>query len=134
MTMVGLGLAFIVAEVTPLFLVTCFTIIAADLDALDQVIWILVAPYIATGAIAPFVGNLSDVMGRRGIILLSLVLVVIAFILQAAAPNFACYLAGGVIAGAAIGIQIMSVIAAASELVPMHKRGLQCLRPACMVC
>jgi len=35
--MVGMALVFVVAEVTPLFLVTCFTIIAADLDALDRV-------------------------------------------------------------------------------------------------
>lgn len=123
MTMVGMCLAFIVAEITPLFLVTCFTIIAADLNALDKVIWILTAPYIATGAVAPFVGNLSDLIGRRGILLLSLVLIVIAFVLQGAAPNIGCYLAGGILAGAAIGIQILVVIAAASELVPMHKRG-----------
>ncbi|QIW98594.1 hypothetical protein AMS68_004112 [Peltaster fructicola] len=123
MTMVGMCLAFVVAEITPLFLVTCFTIIAADLNALDKIIWILTAPYIATGAVAPFVGNLSDLIGRRGILLLSLVLVIVAFILQGAAPNIATFLVGGVLAGAAIGIQILVVIAAASELVPMHKRG-----------
>lgn len=123
MTMVGMCLAFVVAEITPLFLVTNFTIIAADLGALDKVIWILVAPYIATGAIAPFVGSISDLIGRRGIILLSLLLVILAFILQGAAPNFATYLIGSIFAGAAIGIQILVVIAAASELVPMHKRG-----------
>jgi MFS family permease len=123
MTMVGLCLAFIVAEITPLFLVTCFTIIAADLHALDQIVWILVAPYIATGAIAPFVGTLSDLMGRRGIILTSLVVVLVSFILQGAAPVFAVFLIGGILCGASIGVLILSVIAAASELVPMHKRG-----------
>jgi MFS family permease len=121
--MVGICLAFIVAEVTPLFLVTCFTIIAADLDALDKVIWILVAPYIATGAVAPFVGNLADLMGRRLILLGSLLLTLVAFTMMGAAPNFGVFLTGGIFAGASIGILIMSVISAASELVPMHKRG-----------
>ena len=123
MTMLGLAMAFIVAEVTPLFFVTCFTVIAFDLGAIEKVVWILVAPYIATGAIAPFVGSLSDLMGRKGCIQFSLVLAILAFILQGAAPNFGCFLVGATMAGAAIGIQILTVIAAASELVPVSKRG-----------
>ncbi|CAK1358395.1 Vacuolar basic amino acid transporter 2 [Cercospora beticola] len=123
MTMLGMAMAFIVAEVTPLFFVTCFTVIAFDLGAIEKVIWVLVAPYIATGAVAPFVGSLSDLMGRKGLIQFSLVLVIVAFILQGAAPNFACFLVGGTLAGAAIGIQLLSVIAAASELVSVSKRG-----------
>ncbi|KXS97294.1 hypothetical protein AC578_4581 [Pseudocercospora eumusae] len=123
MTMLGLAMAFVVAEITPLFFVTSFTIIAFNLNALDMLVWILVAPYISTGAIAPFVGSLSDLMGRKGVICFSLVLAIISFILQGAAPNFACYLCGQVIAGAAIGIQILTVVAAASELVPVAKRG-----------
>jgi len=123
MTMLGLAMAFVVAEVTPLFFITCFTVIAYDLGAITKVIWILVAPYIATGAIAPFVGSLSDLMGRKGIIIFSLALGIVAFTLQGAAPNFACYLVGATLAGAAIGIQLLTVIAAASELVPVSKRG-----------
>lgn len=123
MTMLGLSMAFIVAEVTPLFLVTCFTVIAYDLNAIEQVIWVIVAPYIATGAIAPFVGAMSDLMGRRGVILASLVMAVVAFILLGAAPNFAVFLVGQVIVGMAIGIQLLTVIAAASELVTVAKRG-----------
>ncbi|KAI5363193.1 putative major facilitator transporter Str1/Tri12, major facilitator superfamily [Septoria linicola] len=123
MTMLGLAMAFVVAEVTPLFFVTCFTVIAFDLGAIEKVVWILVAPYIATGAVAPFVGSLSDLMGRKGIIQFSLVLAILAFILQGAAPNFGCFLVGATMAGAAIGIQILTVIAAASELVPVSKRG-----------
>lgn len=116
-------MAFIVAEVTPLFLVTCFTVIAYDLDAIDQVIWVIVAPYIATGAIAPFVGSLSDLLGRKGIILTSLAMGIVSFILLGAAPNFAVFLVGQVISGMAIGIQLLTIIAAASELVPVAKRG-----------
>ncbi|KAF2166002.1 hypothetical protein M409DRAFT_66911 [Zasmidium cellare ATCC 36951] len=123
MTMLGLSMAFIVAEVTPLFLVTCFTVIAYDLDAIDQVIWVIVAPYIATGAIAPFVGSLSDLLGRKGIILTSLAMGIVSFIMLGAAPNFAVFLVGQVISGMAIGIQLLTIIAAASELVPVAKRG-----------
>lgn len=121
--MLGMSMAFIVAEVTPLFLVTCFTVIAYDLNAIDQVIWVIVAPYIATGAIAPFVGSLSDLLGRKGIILTSLGMGIVSFIMLGAAPNFAVFLVGQVISGMAIGIQLLTIIAAVSELVPVAKRG-----------
>jgi MFS family permease len=124
MTMLGLSITFILAEATPLFLVTCFTIISYDLEAMDKVIWVLVTPYISTGAIAPFVGNLSDLLGRRGIILISLVASVVSSALQGAAPNFACYIAGSALNGAAMGVQLLTVVAAASELVPVSKRGM----------
>jgi MFS family permease len=124
MTMLGLSITFILAEATPLFLVTCFTIISYDLKAMDRVIWILVTPYISTGAIAPFVGNLSDLLGRRGIILVSLVGSVASAAIQGAAPNFACYIAGSALNGAAMGVQLLTVVAAASELVPVSKRGM----------
>lgn len=123
MIMVGMCLTFVVAEVSPLFLTTSFNIIAADLGVLDKVIWLLISPYIATGAIAPFVGNLTDMLGRRGIILFSLLLVIVANIMQGAAPNFACFLIGGLFTGFALGIQLLVIIAAATELVPVSKRG-----------
>lgn len=123
MTMVGMCLAFVVAEVTPLFLTTNFAIIAADLNALNNVLWVLVAPFIAAGAIAPFVGSLSDIFGRRGIVLFSLALVVVSDVLQGAAPNLACFIVGILMAGFAIGIQLLSIIAAATELVPVSRRG-----------
>jgi MFS family permease len=123
MTMLGLAMAFVVAEVTPLFFVTSFTVIAYDLNAMDKLIWILVGPYISTGAVAPFVGSLSDLMGRKGLIIFSLGLAIVSFIMQGAAPTFACYLTGGVAGGAAIGILILTVVAAASELVPVAQRG-----------
>jgi MFS family permease len=124
MTMLGLSMTFILAEATPLFLVTLLTVIGYDLEASDKVVWILVTPFISTGAIAPFVGNLSDLLGRRRIIMLSVVLSIIGYILQGAAPNVQYYLAGAAIGGAALGIQLLTVVAAASELVPVSKRGI----------
>lgn len=116
-------MAFVAGEVVPLFLITLFTIIAYDLNASSYVIWIIVTGFIAVGAIAPFVGTLSDLLGRRNIVLLGLALTVVAMIVIGTAQNIAAMIAGQALAGAGIGIQLLTTVAAATELVPTSKRG-----------
>lgn len=121
--MVGLCLGLAVAELTPLFTATCFSIIANDLHAMKHMVWITVSSYVAEGAVAPFVGSLSDMFGRRGIVLFSLVVKILACILMGSSYTLAPYLVGSVLSGISVGILIMTVIAGVTELVPAAKRG-----------
>lgn len=121
--MVGLCLALVVAELTPLFTATCFSIIANDLNAINHMVWITVSGYVAEGAVTPFVGSLSDMFGRRPIILFSLLLKMVGCILMGTSYSLAPYLVGNVFSGIAVGIQVMTVIAGVTELVPAAKRG-----------
>ncbi|CAK3876209.1 related to MFS drug efflux pump [Lecanosticta acicola] len=123
MTMIGLSLALVVAELTPLFTATTFTIIANDLHATKNMVWITVSAYIAEGAMVPFVGSLSDLFGRRKILLFSLVVKMLACIIMASSPSLAPFLVGCVLSGFSIGIQAMTVISGVSELVPAARRG-----------
>ena len=102
MTMFGFSITFIVAEVIPLFLITLFTVIAFDLDASSYSVWLLNAQMIAVGAIAPFVGKLSDLLGRKQITLISLGLTVIAMITLGTAKTITAALAAQCISGVAI--------------------------------
>lgn len=124
MTMVGFSLTFVVAEITPLFLITVFTIIAFDLNAFQYIIWILVSQLIAIAAISPFVGTLSDIFGRKMIILTSLVLTVLGMIVLGTAQNIVALLTAQVLLGFSIGIQLLTTIASVTELVPTSKRGI----------
>lgn len=100
--MLGFSITFIVAEVIPLFLITLFTVIAFDLDASSYSIWLLNSQTIAIGAIAPFVGRLSDLMGRKNITLISLSLTIIGMITLGTAKTITAALAGQVVSGIAI--------------------------------
>ena len=102
MTMLGFSITFIVAEVIPLFLITLFTVIAFDLGASSYSIWLLNAQTIAVGSIAPFVGTLSDLLGRKNITLISLSLTVIAMITLGTAKTITAALAAQCISGTAI--------------------------------
>ena len=121
--MMGLSMAFVAAEVVPLFLITLFTIIAYDLNAGSYVIWIIVSQFIAIGAVAPFVGTVTDLIGRRYVVLTGLACTVISMIVIGTAQNIAAMIAGQVMAGVGIGIQLLTTVAAATELVPTSKRG-----------
>lgn len=124
MTMLGFSLSFVIAEVIPLFLITLFTVMAYDLGAGDKAIWLVVSQYIAVGSVVPFVGPLVDLIGRKGITLLSLCLVIISMILLGTTPNIAGLIASMAISGVGIGIQLLTSIAAVTELVPVYKRGI----------
>lgn len=102
MTMLGFSITFIVAEVIPLFLITLFTVIAFDLNASTYSVWLLNSQTIAVGAIAPFVGTISDLIGRKRITLLSLSLTIIAMIILGTSKTIAAAIAGQVISGTAI--------------------------------
>jgi MFS family permease len=116
-------MAFVAAEVVPLFLITLFTIIAYDLKASSYVIWVIVSQFIAIAVVAPLVGTLSDLLGRRIVILVGLACTVVAMILLGTVQNITGILAGQVMAGVGIGIQLLTTVAAATELVPTSKRG-----------
>jgi MFS family permease len=124
MTMVGFSLSFVIAEVIPLFLITLFTVIAYDLGAGDKAIWLIVTQFIAVGSIVPFVGPLIDLIGRKYTTLVSLLVCVVAMILLGTTKNIAGAIGAMAISGISIGIQLLTSVAAVTELVPTYKRGI----------
>lgn len=100
--MLGFAITFVVAEVIPLFLITLFTVISFDLGSTSDSIWLLNSSTIAVGAIAPFVGTLSDLLGRKKITLISLGLTIISMIVLGTAKKIGTALCAQVISGAAI--------------------------------
>jgi MFS family permease len=122
--MLGFSLSFVIAEVIPLFLITLFTVISYDLGDGGKAIWLIVAQFIAVGSIVPFVGPLVDLIGRKMVTLVSLGLIVVAMILVGTTQNIAGIIAAMAISGVGIGIQLLTSIAAVTELVPTHKRGI----------
>ncbi|KAL9112590.1 MAG: hypothetical protein Q9227_003161 [Pyrenula ochraceoflavens] len=124
MSMAGFSLSFTVAEVIPLFMITIFTVIAIDLGSVDRAIWLLVSQIIPVAGISPFVGTITDLLGRKGITLLGLLLTIGSMVILGTAPNLTNAIVAQVIGGIAIGIQLLTAVAAVTELVPTHKRGI----------
>jgi MFS family permease len=105
-----------------LLYLTVGTAIAEELNT-DLFVWMLTASNIASGAIAPWVGPLADLIGRRAIFLWGgFGLSALAAIICAAAPNGEAFTAGQVIFGIGNVVQDLMSLAIVAESVPTSKR------------
>jgi len=94
-----------------------------DLGGENHYIWFILGHLLALAATCPFVGSLSDLIGRRYLALLGGVFIVVGNIVGATARNMNTFIGGMVIAGIGAGINELTALAGTSELAPTSKRG-----------
>ncbi|KAL9131146.1 MAG: hypothetical protein Q9217_000847 [Psora testacea] len=94
-----------------------------DIGGTDRWIWFVLANLLGLAAVCPFVGSLSDLMGRRYVAVLGACLIIIGVIVSSTAQTMNIFIAGMAIAGAGAGINELTALAVTSELAPTAKRG-----------
>ncbi|EME87107.1 uncharacterized protein MYCFIDRAFT_97314, partial [Pseudocercospora fijiensis CIRAD86] len=99
------------------------SLIAEDIDAADVIGWLPVANTLSIAAVAPFVGYLQDLFGKRYIALFGATLLVVGCILLGTAHNLDQALSGMALAGAGAGVGELTGLAGLSEIVPVKQRG-----------
>ncbi|KAK4901224.1 hypothetical protein LTR27_001781 [Elasticomyces elasticus] len=97
--------------------------IYADLGGNDRWIWFVLANLLSLAAVCPFVGSLSDMMGRRYVAILGAAFVVLGMIVCSTAHSMNIFICGMVFAGIGAGINELTALAVTSELAPTAKRG-----------
>ncbi|CZR65192.1 related to trichothecene efflux pump [Phialocephala subalpina] len=124
MTVLGCSFALAGSQIIPLLYLTLGTTIARALNASNLLIWLLTAGIVAQGALAPFVGPLADLFGRKPIFLIGLACSMLGGILCASTPNAAGFMAGQVFFGFGGVIQELLAISVVAEIVPTAKRSM----------
>ncbi|KUJ23270.1 MFS multidrug transporter-like protein [Mollisia scopiformis] len=94
-----------------------------DIGGTDRWVWFVLGNLLALAAVCPFVGALSDLMGRRYVAMTGASFIVIGMIVCSTAHTMNTFIAGMAIAGAGAGINELTALAATSELAPTAKRG-----------
>ncbi|KAI9817555.1 MAG: hypothetical protein M1827_001167 [Pycnora praestabilis] len=94
-----------------------------DLGGSDRWIWFVLANLLALAAVCPFVGSLSDLMGRRYVALTGAGFIVLGMIVCSTAHTMNIFICGMALAGVGAGINELTALAATSELAPTRKRG-----------
>lgn len=97
--------------------------IYADLGGSDRWIWFVLGNLLSLAAVCPFVGSLSDLMGRRYVALLGAAFIVLGMIICSTAHTMNTFICGMVFAGVGAGINELTALAATSEMAPTAKRG-----------
>ncbi|MCJ1311240.1 hypothetical protein MMC25_004911 [Agyrium rufum] len=94
-----------------------------DIGGADRWTWFVLGNLLSLAAVCPFVGSLSDLMGRRYVALIGATLIVIGMIVCSTAHSMNIFISGMVLAGVGAGINELTALAVTSELAPTAKRG-----------
>ncbi|KAK3997004.1 major facilitator superfamily domain-containing protein [Cladorrhinum sp. PSN332] len=94
-----------------------------DIGGTSSWVWFVSANLLATAAVAPFVGALSDLLGRRWVALMGSLLVIIGQAVCGTAHSIGLFILGMGISGMGTGINEVTALAGTAELVPVAKRG-----------
>lgn len=89
----------------------CLTFMEADLGAENVGSWLPVANTLALSAVAPFVGYLQDLLGRRHITLAGLIVIMVGIALIGSARSFGQAVTGMALSGAGAGVCELSSLA-----------------------
>ncbi|KAI1336357.1 fungal trichothecene efflux pump [Xylariaceae sp. FL0016] len=98
--------------------------IYGDLGGADRWVWFVLANLLSLAAVCPFVGSMSDLLGRRYVAIMGASFIILGMIICSAAPSMNIFIGGMVFAGIGAGINELTALAATSELAPTSKRGL----------
>ncbi|KAL1311225.1 hypothetical protein AAFC00_001416 [Neodothiora populina] len=98
-------------------------LIYADIGGADRWIWFVLANLLSLAAVCPFVGSLSDLMGRRYVALTGAAFIVVGMIICSTAHSMNVFIGGMVFAGVGAGINELTALAATSEMAPTSQRG-----------
>ncbi|KAM0817259.1 putative Major facilitator superfamily (MFS) profile domain-containing protein [Seiridium cardinale] len=95
-----------------------------DLGGSDRWVWFVLANLLSLAGVCPFVGSMSDLLGRRYVALMGASFIVLGMIICSTAQTMNVFIGGMVFAGIGAGINELTALAATSELAPTSKRGL----------
>ncbi|KAL4936737.1 hypothetical protein BDV06DRAFT_227604 [Aspergillus oleicola] len=98
-------------------------VIYGDIGGVDRWVWFVLANLLALAGVCPFVGSLSDLIGRRYVALVGATLVTVGTIVCSTANDMNTFIAGMGVAGAGAGVNELTALAATAEMAPTRQRG-----------
>lgn len=120
--MFGLMLALFLASLDQTIVATCLTAMANDLGGWKLLPWIISSYLIASTAMTPIYGRLSDLYGRRNMLLISIVLFVVGSAFCALARSMEMLIAARVLQGiGGGGLRSITQIVIADIIPPRHR-------------
>jgi len=97
--------------------------IYGDLGGIDRWIWFVLANLLSLASVCPFVGSISDLIGRRWVAIIGATFLIVGMIICSTAHSMNSFIGGMVFAGIGAGINELTALAVTSELAPTAQRG-----------
>ncbi|KXS98507.1 hypothetical protein AC578_5507 [Pseudocercospora eumusae] len=119
----SLCLVYVGSQIILYFVSSNLTAIAIDINS-TLANWMLTANTLAVAAVCPFVGYITDLLGRRWLCLGGTLLLIIASAVQGTAHSLAQAVAAQAIGGIGAGICELVALAGVAEITPNKWRGV----------
>ncbi len=122
-TMVGLMLSAVLASLDQTIVASTLSTMARDLDGWELMPWVVTGYLVTSTTTTPIYGKLSDLYGRRPIVMVSLALFVLTSVLCALAQTMPQLIVARVLQGIGGGGLRAMTQAVMADLVPPRERG-----------
>ncbi|CAZ84460.1 unnamed protein product [Tuber melanosporum] len=120
----ALCICVFLAALDQTIITTAMPIIAAQFNSATGYTWIGSSYLLTSAAFLPAWGKLSDIWGRKPVLLSAAMIFLIGSILCAAAPNLGMLLVGRVVQGLGAGGQLGLVNVTIADLIAVRERGM----------
>src|SRR5256884_3157103 len=95
----GLMLGMFLSALSQTIVATALPTIGRDFGDFESLSWVIIAYLLSSTVVSPLYGKLSDIHGRRVMMLLAIGLFLAGSVVSAAAPNMAILIAGRTLQG-----------------------------------
>ncbi|MCV7154908.1 MULTISPECIES: MDR family MFS transporter [Mycolicibacterium] len=119
----SLMVTMLLAALNQTVLSTALPTVVGELHGIDHMTWVITGYILASTIVMPVYGRISDLLGRRPVLILAISLFVAGSVIGAEAANIEWLIVGRVIQGAGGGGLMILSQAAIADVVPARDRG-----------
>src|SRR6059058_973834 len=119
----GLMLGMFLSALNQTIVVTALPTIGREFGDFENLSWVIIAYLLSSTVVSPLYGKLSDIHGRRGMMLLAIGFFIAGSALCAAAPNMAILIAGRTLQGVGGGGIVPLTQTTIADMIAPRERG-----------
>lgn len=119
----ALMMVMLLAALSQTILSTALPTMVGELGGVDHMSWVITAYILASTVMMPVYGRISDLLGRKPILLAAVVLFIVGSLVGAAAQTMGLLIAARVVQGLGGGGLMILSQAAIADVVPARERG-----------
>src|SRR2546421_7410427 len=119
----GLMLGMFLSALNQTIVATALPTIGRDFGDFENLSWVIIAYLLSSTVVAPLYGKLSDIHGRRAMMLAAIGLFIAGSAVSAAAPDMAMLIAGRTLQGIGGGGIVPMVHTTVADMVTPRERG-----------
>ncbi|WP_375425211.1 MFS transporter [uncultured Friedmanniella sp.] len=120
--LVALALALLLSELDQTVFATALPTVVGELDGVGDMLWVNTAYVLAGTVTMPLYGRLSDLIGRRPLLLAGLLVFLAGSVVGGLAPSMAVLITARTVQGLGAGGMIILVQAVVADAVPARER------------